>query len=72
MGPRPLFQGEGRIPRQVGVRVNRHQGCLSAGRSRGDPPYGQPLVQKHRSKGLATQASLGPEVLCVSRVESRQ
>lgn len=37
MGPRPLFQGEGRIPRQVGVRVNRHQGCLSAGRSRGDP-----------------------------------
>lgn len=36
-GLRPLFQGDGRILRQLGVRANRHQGCPSAGRSRGDP-----------------------------------
>ena len=63
-GPWPLFQGDGRILRQAGVRVNRHQGCLSAGRSGETQPCGQPPVQKHGSKGLATQASLAPEVPC--------
>ena len=63
-GKADLFQGDGRILRQAGVRVNRHQGCLSAGRSGETQPCGQPPVQKHGSKGLATQASLAPEVPC--------